>query len=104
MVSTSTTHNIPYQEWNFALSNGETAVQSITDRLINTAAAAEARAKSEFLKNGYRNKWVTFKTYRTDLSINQIINVRGLPYLVKDIQIMIDPVKIVSQIKAVRYE
>jgi len=90
--------------YKFELLTGNTGVLSITDELLDTQDRAEERALSEFLKSAYANNNISFRTYRTDLKLNDTINISGLPYLVKSIVATIDSTKIISSIVAVRYD
>jgi hypothetical protein len=96
--------NVPPFERRYRLANGNEGESVISDPLLDTDAAAEERARSEFLRNGHRLREASFSTYRTDLALNGIIRVRGLPYIVKSIAASGDKVKVVSTVKAVRYE
>ena len=100
----SKANEVPLQEWLFQISNGNTGKLVISDPLLDTTASATERAKSEFLKNSYKVRSVTFSTYRTDIEKNMTINVRGLPYLVKSIGTSINQTSIKTLIKAIRYE
>lgn len=91
-------------EFEFVLENGMDGVISVSDELLDTQESAEERAKSEFLQNSYKKKEVQFDTYRTDLEKNDIIIVEGLKFIIKNIQVIIDKVAMVSTIRAIRYE
>jgi len=91
-------------QWKFNVDNGNTGEMTITDPLLDTVAAATERAKSEFLKNAYRLKEITFVTHRTDIVKNMIINVKGLPYLVKSMSTTITPTAIKTRVRGARYE
>ncbi len=95
---------VPLKQWKFQISNGNTGEMVVSDPLLDTEERAEERAKSEFLKNSYKLKEVRFGTYRTDILKNQIINVRGLPYIAKSIVVNTNMVSIKNTIRAVRYE
>lgn len=95
---------VPVLEWKFQIANGNTGETKISDPLLDTEARAEERAKSEFLKSSYRLKEITFATYRTDLTKNMIINVLGIPYLVKSLTTTITQISIKTNIRAIRYE
>lgn len=92
------------KSWRFKLIGGNTGEDTIQDPLLETQEAALERAKSEFIKNGHRQREVSFRTFRTDMAQNSVISVRGLPYIVKTQSIAGDKVKVVSTITAVRYE
>jgi len=96
--------SVPPIEWKFQISNGNTGEMVVSDPLLDTIEAATERAKSEFLNNSYKLKEVRFSTYRTDFTKNQVINIEGLPYLVKSIGTQIDATTIKTTIRAVRYE
>jgi len=90
--------------WKYQLDNGNTGKMVISDPLLDTEPRARERAMSEFLKNGYALIVISFKTYRTDLVLDETINVGGVLYLIKRMSYNIDAIKIVTTIKAVRYE
>lgn len=92
------------KEFSFSVLTGNDGISHIQDELLDTEAAAEQRATAEFLKNGYRQKSVKFETYRTDLKINQEINVRGLWYKIKEMSIKFGSIAGTVTITAVRYE
>ncbi len=92
------------QVWRFEIGGDNTGEMNIVDELLDTEERAKQRAKSEFLKNAYSVRDITFSTYRTDLSINDTISVGGLPYLVKAINYDVGSTKIVIRITARRYE
>lgn len=93
-----------YSEWKFKITNGNEGEMTISDPLLDTQAAALERARSEFIDNSYKLREVRFSTYRTDFTKNMVINVKGLPYLVKSISTSIDEVAIKTTVRAVRYE
>lgn len=95
---------VPLEEWKFNITNGNTGEVTISDPLLDVYGAAEERALSEFLKNSYRIREITFTTYRTDFTKNMVINVQGLPYLVKNITTIVDRKTIKTKIKGIRYE
>lgn len=95
---------VPLLEWKFNIPNGNTAEMIVSDPLLDTFSAAQERAKSEFLKNSYRLREVKFSTYRTDFSLNDTINIEGLPYLVKSLTTSIDKTMIKTTVRAIRYE
>lgn len=88
----------------FSIDNGNTGELTVSDPLLDSVERATERAKSEFIKNSYRLKEIGFVTHRTDITKNMIINVHGVPYIVKSISTAIDDKTIKSRIKAVRYE
>lgn len=96
--------SVPPLQWKFIINNGNKEELTVSDAFLDTEAAAKERALSEFIKNAYKTREINFKTLRTDLFINKTINVRGLPYLVKSVDIVVSNVSMYSNIKAVRYE
>ncbi len=90
--------------WRFEVNNGNSGEMSVQDPLLDTEDRSRERAMSEILKNGYANNSFQFRTYRTDLVINQIVNIYGVPYLVKNIATAIDDTKMVSSITVKRYD
>lgn len=90
--------------WEFSMDNGSTGIITVSDPLLDTEAAATERAKSEFLKNGYKHRDISFSTHRDDLVLNDVIIVKGLPYLVKSIDAADNSVSTLFKIKAKRYE
>lgn len=96
--------SVPQIEFKFQITNGNTGEKVISDPLIDSYAIAEERAKSEFLKSSYKMREVRFSTWRTDIIKNMIINVRGLPYLVKSLSTLTDNKSIKTTVRAVRYE
>ena len=96
--------SVPLNEWKFQITNGNTGELVVSDPLLDTEVIATERAKSEFLKNSYAIRKIQFRTHRTDFVKNQTINVRGLPYLVKDIKTDITSTSIKTTIGAVRYD
>lgn len=94
----------PLNEWKFQISNGNTGEVLISDALLDSEELATERAMSEFLKNSYKHTTISFSTYRTDFDLNMIINVYGLPYIIKSINPHVDETSITTKIGAVRYE
>ncbi len=88
----------------FEINKDNTGTLRVNDDLLITREQAEERARSEMLKSSYIPKNIRFKTYRTDLNINDTINVKGLPYLVKGAATNTDSTTIVTTIMAVRYD
>lgn len=96
--------NTPLTQWKFNITNGNTGEIIISDPLLDTLTAATQRANSEFLKNAYKLKEINFTTWRTDLVKNMVINVRGLPYLVKSLRTVVNETSIKTAVRGVRYE
>ena len=94
----------PLTEWKFQIDNGNVGEKTISDVLLETEALAEERAQSEFLKNSYKLNEVTFSTYLTNIVLNQVINIYGVPYIVKSLNTRVDEVSIKTKIRAIRYE
>ena len=92
------------KEWKFQIPNGNDGEMTISDSFIETEAIATERAKSEFLKNSYKQNEVRFSTYRTDMSKNDTISISGIPYIVKGIITTISATSIKTQIRGARYE
>ena len=92
------------QVWSFEILNGNTGTMTITDPLLDTEQRAEQRAMSEFLKNSYANNGFTFRTYRTDIELNDTLNIAGVPYLVKSVSYAADSKKITANVKVLRYD
>ena len=88
----------------FELEGGGDGIRKINEPLLKTQTLAELRAKREFLKSGYTQRICTFKTYRSDIKLNDIISVKGLKYKVVQVQISSDDKKVIFSIKGVRYE
>jgi len=96
--------SVPLKQWKFNLANGKDGTMTVSDQLLDNATAAEERAKSEFLKNGYKMQEVQFSTHRTDLRKNDSIKVRGVNYLIKGKSTQINSVSMITTIRAVRYD
>ena len=95
---------VPYEQWKFQIENGNTGSMLVSDPLLENEAQATERAMAEFINNSYKIREVKFTTYRTDITKNMIILVKGVDYIVKGITTTIDAVGIKSLIKAERYE
>ena len=94
----------PIDIWKFQIDNGNIGEKNISDVLLDTEALATERAMSEFLKNSYKLNEVTFTTHLTSLVKNMVINVHGVPYIVKSLNVTITEVSIKTRVRAVRYE
>ncbi len=89
--------------WTFEIDRDLTGTLTIKDDLLNTEDKAKERAMSEMLNNSYIKKEINFKTYLTDISINDIINISGQPFLVKSIYASVGK-EIAMGIGAIRYD
>jgi len=77
----------------------------IKDSLVNSDSIAAVRAKSEFLKGGYTTREVSFTSiFIPNIKQNDIIEFRGLLWVVKQITYTFTPPKLLMQIKGERYE
>ena len=97
-------NEVPLKEWKFRISNGNTAEMIISDQLLDTINSATERAKSEFLKNSYKLREVRFSTHLTNFTKNMVINIQGLPYLVKSIGTVVNMKSMKITVRAIRYE
>ena len=88
----------------FELGTGNTESLTVTEPLLDTFDRAFERAESEFVKNGYRRREISFNTYLTNLVKNQLITVYGMIFIVKSLTTKINSASIVTTVKAVRYE
>ena len=95
---------VPLLQWKFQIENENTGSMIVSDPLLDTLASATERANAEFLKNSYKIREVNFSTYRTDITKNMVISVRGLDYLVRSIMTSKDEVGIKTRIRGERYE
>ncbi len=89
--------------WTFEIAKDLTGTLRIQDQLLNTSTKAKERAMSEMLKNSYTMAGFSFKTYLTDLSINDIVKIKGVNYLVKNISTGIGK-EMISEIGVIRYD
>lgn len=96
--------NVAPLEWKFQISNGNTGELVISDALLDTEELATERVKSEFLKNSYKLNEIRFTTPLTNFVKNQVINIYGIPYIIKSIGTEINETSIKTSIRAVRYE
>lgn len=93
------------KKWDFLFNGNNSGINTvIVEELLDSKDRASERAKSEFLKNSYAKREISFSTIRTDLQLNEVINVKGLPYIIKNLTTKCDVTKIVVQVKAIRYE
>lgn len=77
----------------------------IKDPLITTHAVAEERAKSEFLKGGYSERWISLTSLAIpNLKQNDVILFAGEKWIVKEIALSFDVPVLLQTIKGVRYE
>ncbi len=89
--------------YTFEIDRDLTGTLKIRDELLNTEDRAKERAMSEMLNNSYIKKVISFKTYLTDISINDTINIKGQPFLVKSISASVGK-SIELDIGAIRYD
>lgn len=95
---------VPALEWKFNITNGNEGELTISDVLLDTEALATERALSEFLKNSYKTNEIRFTTHLTTFTLNMLINVYGILYIVKSIGTVINELSIKTQVRAIRYE
>ncbi len=77
----------------------------IKDPLITDPAIAADRAKSEFLKGGYSERWISITTLAVvGLKQNDIVSFAGEQWIVKEIALSFSPPVLLQTIKGVRYE
>lgn len=77
----------------------------IKDNLLSDAIVAEARAKAEFLKGGYAERWIDIRSIQIlTLKQNDIISFKGLNWIVKEISLDFKPPQLIQTIKGLRYE
>ncbi len=88
----------------FEIDRDNTGTLKVSDDLLMSEDQAKERALSEMLKNSYVTKRKQFRTYRTDININDVINVKGLPFLVKQLGASFGSKDIVVSVSAQRYE
>jgi len=94
----------PLVEWKFQIENGNTGELTKSDPLLDTESLAQERALSEFLKNSYKINEIRFSTHETFMTKNMVINVYGIPYLVKSLTTLITSKSIKTEVRAIRYE
>jgi hypothetical protein len=85
----------------------DSGIGSITvkDDLITTLEVGTARARAELLKGGYAERWVSFQAIHINgIKQNDIINFKGINWIVKEIGLSFKPPTLVMSIKGVRYE
>jgi hypothetical protein len=92
------------KSWLFEIDKDNTGTIKISEPLLSDEYIAEERARAEFLINSYASIDIEFKTYRSDIELNDILNIQGLPYLVKGISARVDKEKIVFGYLCRRYE
>ncbi len=90
--------------FSFEIARDLTGTLYISDALLDTEIRAEERASSAFLDNSFISIQMTLQTYLTDIALNEIVNIAGLPYFVSSIVTAGDSVKIISSIGVTRYE
>lgn len=110
IITTATSEEISEEtdkeilEFEFLLENGKSGITTVSSPLLDTEARAEARATSEFLQKAYKKKQVQFKTFRTDIKLNEIILIEGLKYILKSSTTQVTEKSVISTITALRYE
>lgn len=97
-------NGIVVKSWSFEIQNGNTGIMTVVDPLLDNIDRARARALSEFLKNSYANNSMSFTTWLTTLYQNEVIEVGGMPYLVKSVGYSGDMVKIIITVGITRYD
>lgn len=90
--------------WIFKLDDGGPKKITIVNALFENEAQAEQRAKSEFLEKGHKIKRVSFRTWRTDLRVGDIVNAGGLNYRIERVESFWSDGEIGSEIEGKRYE
>ncbi len=77
----------------------------IKDNLVNNVTVATARAKAEFLKGGYVERWVNITSVHIpELKQNDIILFKGLYWIIKEISLNFKSPQLNQTIKGLRYE
>lgn len=77
----------------------------IKDSLITSQEVGYARARAELLKGGYAERWVSIQSvFIPGLKQNDIIEFKGLNWIVKEISLNYTPPELVMTIKGLRYE
>lgn len=94
----------PLSEWKFQIENGNTGELTISDPLLDTLPLAQERALSEFLKNSYKINEIRFSTHKTNIVKNMVINVYGVPYLVKSLNTSVTSTSVKTEVRGIRYE
>ena len=90
--------------WKFEIEEPKGDKTSIfINDLLDSEDRARERAEAEFLKLAYKTKKISITTHRTDIKLNEVYRVGGLPYIVKSIQMSIG-VGILNKIDLERYE
>ena len=78
---------------------------TIKDELITSDEVARARARAELLKGGYAERWISIKSIHIKgLKQNDIIEYKGIKWIVKEISLSFDPPSLIMNIKGKRYE
>lgn len=77
----------------------------VKDNLLTSETVAQARARAELLKGGYKERWITIRTIHTpNLKQNDIIEYDGLNWIVKEISLSFNPPRLEQTVKGLRYE
>ena len=77
----------------------------IKDTMITDAIVGEARARAEFLKGGYAERWVSINSIHIlNLKQNDIISFKGINWIIKEISLDFTSPRLIQQIKGLRYD
>ena len=102
---TSTNRDKKPIEFDFVLNSPNTGKMTVSDPLLDDEERARTRAESEFLKNSYKNRTIKFSSWKMGIKQNNIVEINGLPYIIKSRRVRIQKVKMWNAIeRAVRYE
>ena len=89
--------------WEFNIDDGGDDTVRVVNEFLNTEERATERAEAEMLEVAYQKKEISFTTTRTDLILNNIYNISGIPYIIKSIEYNIGT-SILCTIQCERYE
>ena len=89
--------------WEFSFANGQSGVKTVSSELIDNETIAKQRAIAEFMNGGVKRKYITFKTYHTDIKVGNLIQLEGLTYKVISVTINLHGAVIMSTVKGVHY-
>lgn len=90
--------------WEFHLNNGQLGKKEITDRLIDNDTIATQRATAEFLDAGYKKRFMSLSTHRTDIYVGDVVRAGGLTYLVTSVKTTYRMGMLITDVSGVRYE